>query len=179
VTLPNILSLGRLLAAPLLVWIILIGDFRIAFWIFLAAAVSDGLDGLLARLLHQRSTLGTLLDPLADKTLLAGACGTLGVLGALPSWIVIAILARDVMILGGFVLTGLLTGMPVVQPLVISKINTALQFLLIGLTLARFGWNGDMSRLSTVLIALVGVSTGASAGAYLVRWSGMVEGRGR
>jgi cardiolipin synthase len=179
VTLPNILSLGRLVSAPLLVWLILIGDYRVAFWVFLIAALSDGVDGFLARLLGQRSVLGSLLDPVADKALLAGAYGTLGVMGALPSWIVIAILARDAMILGGFVLVGLLSEMPAVQPLIISKINTVLQFLLIGLTLARFGWNGEMGRLGTLLIALVGCSTGVSAAAYLVRWSRMVEGRSR
>src|SRR5277367_6169746 len=86
VNLPNFITLARLLSVPVAVWLILVGEFAAAFWVFVAAGVSDALDGFIAKRFDQRTRLGALLDPIADKSLLVAVYVTLGVAGELPAW---------------------------------------------------------------------------------------------
>lgn len=145
---------------------------RMAFWLFIAAGVSDGIDGFIAKRFQLRSELGALLDPIADKALLMGVYATLGVTGGLPIWLVILVVARDIMILGGFLLSGVIGEAPSVRPLFISKVNTVLQIALIGLVLGRQGYAGlDLDGIFEIGIWAVGVSTFLSGAAYLVRWA--------
>ena len=88
--LPNLITLGRLLSVPLAVWLIIEARYGVAFWIFVAAGISDALDGYIAKRFDRRTRLGALLDPIADKALLVGVYVTLGIAGQLPHWLVMA-----------------------------------------------------------------------------------------
>ncbi len=92
---PNILSLARLAAVPFFVAVLARGHDLVALAIFAAAAVTDGLDGLFARLLNQRTPLGAVLDPIADKLLTLSALATLVLAGRLPWWLLGLVVARD------------------------------------------------------------------------------------
>ena len=101
--LPNLITLARLLAVPLAVWLILDERYALAFWVFVGAGISDALDGYIAKRFDSRTRLGALLDPAADKALLAGVYVTLAIAGQLPDWLVFLVVFRDVLIIGGFV----------------------------------------------------------------------------
>src|ERR1700746_4171210 len=99
--LPNLISLGRLLLVPLASSLILDGNYWAAFWVFVVAGISDALDGFIAKRFDRRTRLGALLDPLADKVLLVSVYVTLGVAGQIWTWLVVLVVFRDVMIIGG------------------------------------------------------------------------------
>jgi cardiolipin synthase len=168
--LPNVITLGRLLSVPVAIWVILDGAFNVAFWIFVAAGVSDAVDGYIAKRFDMKTPIGALLDPLADKALLVSIYVTLGLAGQLPTWLVILVVFRDVMIIGGFLLIQLLAGRIRWEPLFISKANTVLQILLAAVTLARLGFTIDDHGLGVGLIFAVAATTILSGAAYLVRW---------
>src|SRR5690348_14357107 len=126
--LPNLITLGRLLLVPLAISLILEGSYWVAFWVFVIAGVSDALDGFIAKRFDLRTRLGALLDPVADKVLLVSVYVTLGVAGQLWAWLVVLVVFRDVMIIGGFLLIQALATAPKpFQPLFISKVNTGVQ----------------------------------------------------
>lgn len=171
ISLPNVVSFARLLSVPLATWLMLDGDVTAAFWVFVVAGASDAVDGYLAKRFNARTELGAYLDPLADKALLVAAYLTLGWLGHLPSWLVILVVFRDVMIVGGALVVQALTQSFRARPMLISKINTAMQIALVTLVLARVGLGFDDFGFSRVLVAAVAVTTVLSGGAYLVYWA--------
>ncbi len=169
--LPNLISLGRLLLVPLAIWLILGGRYGAAFWVFVAAGVSDGLDGFIAKRFDRRTRLGALLDPVADKVLLVSVYATLGIAGQMATWLVILVVFRDFMIIGGFLLIQAIAVARPFQPLFISKINTGAQILLVGFVLARCGLGYEAGALDLALSLAVGVTTIWSGLSYLVRWA--------
>lgn len=167
---PNLISLARLLSVPFAVWLIL-GDFYLAaFWLFVAAALSDALDGFIAKRFNAQSVFGSYLDPLADKALLVSVYVTLGSAGHIPDWLVILVVSRDVMIVGGVLLMLMLTTSYKVKPSIMSKINTAVQLLFAGVVLAKLGLDVDDLDAAMVLIYLVAATTLLSGAGYLVSW---------
>ncbi|MBE0532710.1 MAG: CDP-alcohol phosphatidyltransferase family protein [Rhodospirillales bacterium] len=177
-SLPNFISLGRLLAVPVAVWLILSGKFGIAFWVFVAAGVSDAVDGFLAKRMNAQTELGKVLDPLADKALLVAVYVTLGQAGHLPVWLVILVVFRDLLIVGGIILSHTL-GRPVrMRPLLVSKINTGAQIVLAGGVLAILGLDLRVDQLILPLVWLVAATTAISGGAYLVGWAKFVTSAG-
>jgi cardiolipin synthase len=170
VNLPNIISLGRLLSVPVAIYLILHGFMTAAFWLFIAAGISDGVDGYLAKTLGQSSTLGAYLDPIADKVLLVGVYLTLGHAGHLPIWLVIMVVFRDLIIVGGILLLHISTNGVRMRPLLVSKVNTAAQITLIALVLAEMGLNFDLGGYLDVLVYVVGVTTIASGASYIINW---------
>ena len=139
-SIPNLITLGRILLVPIVVWAISSGAMWIAFVLFLAAGVSDGIDGFLAKRFGMTTVLGSYLDPLADKALLVSIYVTLGVSGLLPRWLVILVVSRDVMIVGGVMLSWLV-GSPVkMKPLIVSKLNTLAQIVLASVVLGSLGY---------------------------------------
>jgi cardiolipin synthase len=174
--LANLITLGRLLSVPVLVWLILAGEFTVAFWMFVLAGVSDGVDGFIAKRFDMRTEIGALLDPVADKTLLVSTYVTLGVAGQLPTWLVILVVSRDLMIVGGFLIVQLLAETTRREPLFISKANTTLQLVLAALTLARLGFDLADHGLGAGLILAVAATTILSGAAYLVRWAHSLAG---
>ncbi len=98
-TLPNLITIGRLILVPVIIWLIVVERADIAFWVFLIAGLSDAVDGFIARQLDLRSDLGTLLDPLADKAMLVSIYVALTYVHALPFWIAMLVVSRDVFII--------------------------------------------------------------------------------
>lgn len=177
-SLPNFISLGRLLAVPVAVWLILSGKFGFAFWVFIAAGISDAVDGFLAKRMNAQTELGKVLDPLADKALLVAVYVTLGQAGHLPVWLVILVVFRDLLIVGGIILSHTL-GRPVrMRPLKISKINTGAQIVLAGGILAVLGLDLRVDQLILPMVWLVAATTAISGGAYLVTWARFVTSAG-
>jgi cardiolipin synthase len=170
VSVANLVTLARLLSVPLAIWLILDGYFTAVFWLFVAAGVSDMVDGTIAKVLNQRSELGALLDPIADKVLLVSMFIALGLAGWLPSWLVILVVSRDVLIVGGYLLAMALSQPIRSRPLVISKLNTGLQIMLIAVVLARLGLEIADYSVSRALIYAVAVTTVLSGAGYVVRW---------
>jgi len=177
-SLPNFISLGRLLAVPVAVWLILSGKFGFAFWVFVAAGISDAVDGFLAKRMNAQTELGKVLDPLADKALLVAVYVTLGQAGHLPVWLVILVVFRDLLIVGGIILSHTL-GRPVrMRPLKISKVNTGAQIVLAGGILAVLGLDLKVDQLILPMVWLVATTTAISGGAYLVTWARFVTSAG-
>jgi cardiolipin synthase len=127
INLPNIISLARLLSVPLIVSLILSYQLMAAFIFFTIASLSDALDGFLARIFKSRTTLGAYLDPIADKALLVGVFAALGQAGLVDLWVVVLVIFRDVLIIGGIILLFLFKSHVEMKPLIISKINTVVQ----------------------------------------------------
>jgi len=174
--LPNLLSLARLLLVPVVVWLLVVGEYALAFWLFVLAGVSDAVDGFLARQLDARSELGGYLDPLADKALLVGVYVTLGLQGLIPSWLVILVAFRDLLIVGGVLLLQTLGHRPEMSPLLVSKANTAAQISLAVLLLAQRGFQWADTGIDFVMIFVVAATTLASGSAYLVKFGRQILG---
>ena len=169
--LPNLITLGRLLLVPLAIWLILEAHYGVAFWVFVGAGLSDGLDGFIAKRFDRRTRLGALLDPVADKTLLVSVYLTLGWAGALAVWLVIMVVFRDAMIIGGFVLIQTTAAPKRFDPLYISKFNTLAQIGLVGFVLAQRGIGVGAGWLEPALTIAVAATTVLSGFSYLVRWA--------
>lgn len=165
-TVANLVTLLRLCAVPVAVWLVLRGQFLVAFWLFAAAGVSDAIDGWLARR-NGPTKLGALLDPIADKALLVSMYVTLAAVHVLPDWLAILVVFRDVLIVGGVLALSVLGQDVVIRPLAVSKINTVLQIVLVAATLLMAGLGLDWPVLADLLIWLVAATTLASLGAYV------------
>jgi cardiolipin synthase len=167
VNLPNAITFTRLCAVPAAVWLVLRGNFVVAFWLFAAAGASDAVDGWLARR-QGPSVAGALLDPVADKSLLVAMYVTLAAVHVLPDWLAILVVFRDLVIVGGVLAFSLLGQPVVIRPLLISKLNTVLQILLVAAALLMAGF-GVESALMPVLVWAVAATTLGSGAAYVWR----------
>jgi len=167
---PNLITLGRMLAVPVIVWLIISDRIGIAFALFVAAGLSDALDGYLAKQFDARSVLGGYLDPFADKALLVSVFISLGYRGELDQWLVILVVSRDAFIIFGVILWRLLSHPVKIAPLMISKVNTVAQILLAATVMARAGLGIDLWGIDQALVYLVAATACLSGGAYLVRW---------
>lgn len=170
INLPNLITLARLLASPLAVYLIINEVWLAAFWLFLAAGVSDAVDGYLAKRFDARTLVGAFLDPLADKALIVSVFVALGYLHQLPTWLVILVVFRDLLIVGGALLVHTLTGSLTMQPLMISKVNTAVQFILPACVLGLLGFGIDNDWVVRSLSYVVAATTGLSGAVYVVSW---------
>jgi cardiolipin synthase len=169
-SIPNLITLGRILLVPVVVWAIASGAMWIAFVLFVAAGVSDAVDGFLAKRFHMTTVLGAYLDPLADKALIVSIYVTLGVNGLIPRWLVILVVSRDIMIVGAVMLSWLV-GSPVkVKPLLVSKLNTVAQIVFACVVLGSLGFNFEVPLLTLVLMGLVAALTLFSVAAYVAEW---------
>jgi cardiolipin synthase (CMP-forming) len=169
-SIPNLITLARIILVPVVVWAIAAGELRLAFLLFLAAAISDGVDGFLAKRFGWKTELGAYLDPLADKVLIVSIYVTLGITAEVPLWIVILVVSRDIMIVGAIILSWLV-GRPVkIKPHVVSKVNTGAQIVFAALVLASHGFKFNAGPVLTLVMSLVAVLTLASVGLYLAEW---------
>ena len=175
-SIPNLITLGRLLSVPIIIWLVLSDNLVLAFFLFLVAGLSDAVDGFIAKRFDQRSALGALLDPIADKAMLVSLFVTLGLAQHLPDWLVILVVFRDIMIIGGFLLGAALSQSMRWEPLIISKVNTGFQIVLVAITLGRLGFNVSDYGISFALTYVVGATTLWSGAAYLVRWARALAG---
>jgi cardiolipin synthase len=168
--LPNLITIARILLVPVIVWAIGSGAMLFAFILFLVAGLSDAVDGFLAKRFGMTSVIGSYLDPLADKALIVSIYVALGINEALPRWLVILVVSRDIMIVAAVILSWLVARPVTVKPLVVSKFNTVAQIVLATLVLASLGLGLALEWLIEIFIAAVAALTLASVGAYVREW---------
>jgi len=168
--LPNIITLARLLMVPVVVWAIGAGEMSLAFLLFVAAGISDAVDGFLAKRFNMVSELGSFLDPLADKALIVSIYVSLGFSGAIPRWLVILVVSRDIMIVAAVMLSWFM-GRPIaMKPLLVSKLNTVAQIVFAGLVLGALAFRLDLDILLMATAVLVACLTLLSITLYLFEW---------
>jgi cardiolipin synthase len=136
-TIPNLITAIRILLAPVFVIYLINSQFLAALIVFLACAVSDGLDGALARVFNQKSKLGAYMDPLADKLVLVAAFVALSIIGILPPWLAVTVIARDMMILLGILVLFLNRLDVIIKPSFLSKVTTWAQFVTVLIVLSE------------------------------------------
>ena len=169
-SIPNLITLGRILLVPVVVWAITAGEMRIAFVLFLAAGISDAVDGFLAKRFGMATELGAYLDPLADKAMLVSIYVALGIADAIPGWLVILVVSRDIMIVAAVILSWVVARPVVVKPLVVSKFNTAVQIVLATAVLASLAFGWDLGWFLAACIGAVAILTLASIAGYMREW---------
>jgi cardiolipin synthase (CMP-forming) len=170
-TIANAITLLRLCSIPMIVVLIHEGRFAAATWLFIAAGLTDALDGYLARKLNQKSEIGAYLDALADKSLIAASFITLHFAGLIPFWLLVLVLFRDLMIVGAVAIAWLLNNPIPIDPLRISKANTAAQIVLVGVTLGIKGYALMPPEVTLpVLHGVVAALTSLSVAAYFAAW---------
>jgi len=170
VSIPNLITLGRILLVPVVVWAIASDQMLIAFLLFMGAGISDAIDGFLAKRFGMASELGAYLDPLADKVLIVSIYISLGIVDVLPRWLVILVVSRDLLIVGGVMLSWVVRKPISVRPHPVSKANTAVQLLLVALVLASLGFGFNAGWALTLTMAAVTALTLASVALYLREW---------
>ena len=162
-TVANILTILRLILIPVFVTALFYRRFGWALSIFLAAAITDGLDGLVARNFNQKTQLGAILDPMADKLLLVTAFVVLSLPGftitsPLPFWLTVAVISRDVFIVLGALVINISTGFSKFRPSGPGKINTIVQIAQIIIFLGANAWGFDEVYLHPFYYATLGMA---------------------
>jgi cardiolipin synthase (CMP-forming) len=142
-TVPNILTVFRMVLIPVFVSLLFYQRFLPALGVFVIAGLTDGLDGLLARRFNQKSQLGTILDPIADKLMLVTAFIVLSMRSVyplpvpshlpVPFWVTVAVISRDVFIMVGAAAINIVTGFRGFRPSLLGKINTTVQIVAVGI----------------------------------------------
>ncbi len=167
-TLANRLTILRILMTPVIAVLLLYRQIGAALALFLLAAVTDGLDGLVARSWKQKTDLGMVLDPVADKFLLTSAVITLTILEELPSWFTIIVVSRDLLIIGGSMILYMFLGKVSTPPTWLGKFTTGFQFV----TVLAAMLDNFLPRLEAAILPLAVITlafTVASGLAYVLR----------
>lgn len=169
--LPNFLTLIRIVAIPVFLVLLASHLYFDALLVFILGGVTDALDGFLARRMNQKTSLGAVLDPIADKLLLMSSFIMLGMMGSLPLWLVVLVVSRDAVILIGYVTISFLAGeAPEVQPTLSGKLSTAFQLLTVGVVLAMLADSRLLEPwMDDVLIYITAATTVISGVQYLYR----------
>ena len=169
-SIPNLITLMRVILVPVVFWLLVTHQLKAAFLAFVVAGVSDAVDGFLAKRYKWETELGAYLDPLADKLLIVSIFIALGVTDKLPSWLVIAVVSRDMLIIIAVILSWLLGHPPPIRPLAVSKANTVAQIVLAAMVLADEAFDLRLKGPVSVLVWVTGGLTIASLVAYLRVW---------
>lgn len=167
--LANLITLIRLLTVFPLLWLIASEQFAFAFWVMVFAGVTDGLDGFIARYFDGRSELGALLDPLADKTLLNGIYIALALVAMIPSWLAALVVGRDILIVLGALLIRHCNPIYQPRPLLVGKLNTFAQIVLVVCMLAHLSGYLALAEQIDALIVGVALTTLISGVSYAVQ----------
>jgi cardiolipin synthase len=169
-TVANQLTILRMALAPLLVGLIVYREMTWALVVFVVAAFTDLLDGLIARLGHQQTSLGMMLDPLADKIMLTSSfvalTWTSGLQARIPPWLTIITLSRDAIILVTVAVITLTVGRRVFAPSLLGKLSTASQILTAGVVILLNALSESLSVLHHLFL-LTAALTVASALHYV------------
>ncbi len=160
ISIPNILTLTRILITPLFVILLIRNQYTQALLVFGVAGLTDGLDGFIARCLNQRTALGAHLDPIADKLLLITSYVALAVLEVIPAWVSVVVIARDVIIILGIAVFTLTEKKFTIRPTIISKCTTTAQICTILVTLfdpdqMRLGMLHPFALWTTALLTII------------------------
>lgn len=185
-TLPNFLTLLRIIAVPAFLILVSSHRYGAALVLFLGAGITDTVDGMIARLTDSRSDLGASLDPLADKLLLVSSFVSLAWLQALPAWLMILVLTRDVVILTGYLAIYFVSTPIAVHPSPVGKFNTFMEMMTIGFALVTLARPDiAMGQVNLVTWYLTGTTITISGTHYVYsgllwyqRQSGVTSGQG-
>jgi cardiolipin synthase len=169
-TIPNLITILRLIIVPLVIVMIGQENWALAFLLFVAAGLSDAIDGFIARRFNMRSEFGAYMDALADKALLVSIYVTLS--------LAITVVSRDLMIVSAIIVSWLLRRPVEIKPLFVSKMNTAAQIAFAALVLSTKAFGIDADGFYGAGMILVALLTIVSAGAYLARWMKHMTGNG-
>lgn len=169
---PNAITIGRMISLIPLVWLMWHKQYKIALIVALIAGASDGLDGYLAKKYQWQGRLGSILDPLADKIMMLCCYSVFVLQGVIPWWFYGIIVGRDVVIVAGTTFYNFKIGrLDEASPSLVSKLNTAVQILLILVMLITLSTWYDLSVLHWPLIYIVAVLSVASGIHYV--WLGL------
>jgi len=168
---PNLITILRVLLIPVIVYFLIERSYGAALITFLVSALSDLLDGFIARRFNQMSAFGAILDPIADKLTMLAVTMVLAAENLLPVWLAVAIVARDVVIVSGAVAYRALTGHLEMVPTLLSKLNTLLEFGLVMLVLVDASALANLSAPLRSLFILVFVTVSVSGLHYVWVWS--------
>jgi len=167
---PNALTVLRIILVPVIIICLIQGQYSSALFLFIIAGITDGLDGFFARILKQKSVLGSYLDPLADKALISSSFIALSVMGRIPAWLTVVVISRDFIILLGISVLTLLSIPFEVRPTLVSKMTTAFQLLSIFLVLLLSAYTIQFDeKWISVVFWLTALLTIVSGMGYLVR----------
>lgn len=168
---PNLLTVLRIAATPVLIMLLKYEMFPGALLLFLLAGISDGLDGYIAKRFRYETQLGAILDPVADKVLLVSCFIVLTVMNHLPFWLLVVVAFRDIVIVGGYLLLVILEGGVKMEPTRISKLNTVFQISLVTVVLVKLALGLEVSVVIESLILLVTLTSVFSGGHYVWVWA--------
>ena len=153
---PNILTLTRILLLPFFAAALIYNEYQYALIIFIAASITDILDGLIARVTKQITYFGTILDPVADKFFLITSFIIMSTCGMIPKWLTIIVISKDVIVVTGSIILYFVTHNLKVEPSIFGKNASAFQFLLIGLVLLSYNVNTfSIPEISYYLVAAI------------------------
>jgi cardiolipin synthase (CMP-forming) len=169
-TIPNFITIGRFILVPLVIMMMVQGNWQLAFLFFVLAGVSDAVDGFIARRFDMRSELGAYMDPVADKALLVSIYITLAIMGVIPAWVAILVVSRDVMIVSAVILSWVLDNPVEMRPFLISKLNTGAQIGFAAALLSAKAFGVGLGLWTEMSLMAVAALTLASAAAYLTFW---------
>ena len=162
---PNLITSLRLVASPILAWLLVQGRFQEALGVVFLAGISDFLDGYAARKLGAKGQTGIILDPLADKGMLVTLFVVLGIIGRIPIWMLALVIVRDLVIVVGAILLRVLRGYRKFMPTKMGKVSTFFQIILVGFVLLQAAYpNRVVFFLEELALALTALFT---------TWSGM------
>jgi cardiolipin synthase len=169
-SIPNLITLARILMVPVIVWAIASNQMRVAFALFLVAGLSDLVDGFLAKRFGMATELGAYLDPLADKAMIVSIYVALGISDIIPRWLVILVVSRDIMIVAAVILSWVVDKPVKLKPLMVSKVNTVAQVLLALLVLASLSIRFEAGIAIDILTVIVAILTLLSVVFYVAAW---------
>jgi cardiolipin synthase (CMP-forming) len=167
---PNLITIARIALVPVLILLLKDEQYAASLAVFAIAGVSDGLDGFIAKRFHFQSRLGSILDPIADKILLLCSYVMLVLLNHIPFWLMLTVVFRDLLIVGGYLIYTSMVGPVQMNPSWLSKINTFLQISLVIIILGQQALGLVYAPLVDVLIYGVLLSTVVSGVHYLWIW---------
>lgn len=168
---PNIITITRILAILPICWLLWREDYVLALVLLVLAGLSDALDGFLARRYGWFTRLGAVLDPLADKLFVMAMFIVFGLKGSLPWWLILLVIGRDIIIVSGALAYRWIVGSLKMRPLLLSKLNTGLQILLLALTLSHVALYSLPPWFLQLTQYLVALSTFLSGAAYVLIWT--------
>lgn len=169
-SLPNLISLGRLVLVPAIIMMIANQRWKEACILFVIAGLSDAVDGWLAKTFNLTTELGAYLDPVADKALIVSIYVALAIVAVLPATIAILVVARDVMIIGAFMISLIMRKPVKVRPLMVSKLNTVAQISFAAMVLGVKAFGIPAGAWFDVSLYCVAALTLASTAAYIAQW---------
>ena len=160
---PNRLTILRIILVPVFITAVLYHRLDFAFIVFLGASFTDALDGYLARVRNEKTRLGAIMDPLADKMLIGSAFVSFSIVTGLPVYmkmpvyVPIIVISRDVIILLGVVMIYLLTGGVEIKPTMLGKLTTVFQMMTILALLLKFMYSSWMWNMTAVITVISGL----------------------